>query len=97
MFCKHCGKLVDDNSVFCEFCGGKITADNGGASEKSEIKPKQQSVWDKFTDIYDSRDKVRDSYISMTAVETWDIIGKIPKNSCEDFLNEHKDELNKQP
>ena len=24
MKCKHCGKEIDNDSVFCEFCGGKV-------------------------------------------------------------------------
>ena len=23
MYCKHCGKEIADNSVFCKYCGGK--------------------------------------------------------------------------
>ena len=24
MYCKHCGKQIDDNSQFCKFCGKKL-------------------------------------------------------------------------
>ena len=24
MFCKHCGKKISDDAVFCNFCGAKI-------------------------------------------------------------------------
>lgn len=24
MFCKYCGKKIDDDSVFCMFCGKKV-------------------------------------------------------------------------
>lgn len=25
MFCKYCGKEIDDNSKFCEMCGKELT------------------------------------------------------------------------
>lgn len=25
MYCKHCGKQIDDNSQFCKFCGKQLT------------------------------------------------------------------------
>ena len=28
MYCKHCGKLISDDSSFCQFCGGKQTNNN---------------------------------------------------------------------
>ena len=24
MYCKHCGKSIDDNSVFCTYCGKPV-------------------------------------------------------------------------
>ncbi len=26
MYCKHCGKQIADDSTFCQYCGGKQTA-----------------------------------------------------------------------
>lgn len=28
MYCKHCGKLISDDSSFCQFCGGNQTNNN---------------------------------------------------------------------
>lgn len=28
MFCKNCGKEIDDNSKFCQYCGAKIVEPN---------------------------------------------------------------------
>lgn len=28
MFCKYCGKLVDNDSIYCRYCGRQIEKDN---------------------------------------------------------------------
>lgn len=50
MFCSKCGKEIDDNAVFCQFCGNKVlketTAEENSATQKepdlSIHKPKQE-------------------------------------------------------
>lgn len=37
MYCKHCGKEIDDNSTFCKYCGKS----QGNAQKGMAIKP----VW----------------------------------------------------
>lgn len=34
MFCKHCGKQIEDNTRFCPFCGGKA-ADNTNTGKET--------------------------------------------------------------
>lgn len=40
MYCKSCGKQIDDNSKFCRFCGQKLAGNNDleTASSESIIK-----------------------------------------------------------
>ena len=33
MYCRHCGKMVEDDAVFCRFCGGALKAE-----PKAEVK-----------------------------------------------------------
>ena len=28
MYCKHCGSQIEDNSVFCSYCGGKTSGED---------------------------------------------------------------------
>ena len=35
MYCKHCGKEIDDNSTFCKYCGKS----QGNAQKGMAIKP----------------------------------------------------------
>ena len=28
MYCKHCGKVIADDSKFCQHCGGKQTVES---------------------------------------------------------------------
>lgn len=38
MFCKHCGKEIDDNSSFCKYCGKSL---------KDVTKQSEMSFWEK--------------------------------------------------
>lgn len=45
MYCKHCGKEIDDDSKFCRYCGGEqetpiINSKKNVAEEKSHTKKK---------------------------------------------------------
>lgn len=46
MYCKHCGKVIADDSKFCRYCGTYLLgADNEYSSTDSEIK-KEQTITD---------------------------------------------------
>ena len=39
MYCNKCGKQITDNSVYCNFCGGKIEIiDNKESNKKVSAK-----------------------------------------------------------
>ena len=35
MFCRSCGKPIDDDSKFCPFCGTKVANDNSKVNEEN--------------------------------------------------------------
>ncbi len=37
MFCKYCGKQIDDNSTFCNFCGKNLTSSIQGTSNGTSM------------------------------------------------------------
>jgi len=37
MYCKKCGKKIDDDSIFCRYCGCKVTEIDPNASMKSGV------------------------------------------------------------
>lgn len=37
MYCKHCGKLIDDSSLFCKFCGKKVQEIENDFSPKDTV------------------------------------------------------------
>lgn len=45
MYCKQCGKLINDNSVFCEYCGTKVDNVNTNSGSSSTNTPKKNNVW----------------------------------------------------
>ncbi len=42
MFCKHCGKLIDNDSAFCMYCGGSQNNNNRN-DEPTQINPISKS------------------------------------------------------
>ena len=38
MYCRKCGKLIPNDSEYCQFCGEKIIGFNGGARNKEPIQ-----------------------------------------------------------
>jgi len=39
MYCKKCGKQIDDSSKFCEFCGASLTDDSQGTQGVQSTPP----------------------------------------------------------
>ena len=45
MYCKQCGNLINDNSIFCEYCGTKVDNVNTNSGSSSTNTPKKNNVW----------------------------------------------------
>lgn len=48
MYCKHCGKQIADNSIFCQYCGSK---QDDAATLNQELNPTQESSNKKVIEI----------------------------------------------
>ena len=44
MFCKSCGKKLEDGVKFCDGCGARVETSQSGVAQKPEIKPEEQMV-----------------------------------------------------
>ena len=44
MFCKHCGKEIDDDSSFCRHCGAKINIESENENHVKENNEKQPDL-----------------------------------------------------
>lgn len=98
MYCENCGKEIIAESNFCKFCGIRVADDNTNELPKPRNEqPRDTSLWDKFAEIYDSDKEERDKYIKLSSDEAWELIGRLGKNSFEDFIEENKSLLNEQP
>jgi len=104
MFCENCGKQIPDESKFCKFCGVKSAIGEIAGSDKKENKETTKiqeedniGIWDKFAEIYDSKGEERDKFNDLSSNEAWELINRIGKNTFEGFIEENKDQLNKQP
>ncbi len=91
MYCKKCGKKIDDNAKFCNFCG----FDNENIDFINQDKNK--STLDIFVSIYDSIGEQRDKYMNLSSNEAWELINRLGKNTFENYIEENRDVLNKQP
>lgn len=45
MFCKFCGKQIEDNSVFCKYCGGKQTGESTAVPGKRGDPAKKKKAF----------------------------------------------------
>lgn len=58
MYCKHCGKEIDDNSSFCKYCGKKlveiqkITIDIKKPQILDKASDKVKSIWDFIYNLF---------------------------------------------
>ncbi len=53
MFCKHCGKEVDNDSLFCSYCGLKLAKGVDGIDRQRRILLANQKEHPVVEDIYD--------------------------------------------
>ncbi len=107
MYCIHCGKQIDEDSIFCQFCGTKFekSEEQKPKQEKSDTKedgipqaPKTQVdlLWEKFVEVYDAKDDERRKFNSLSSPFIWELLQRLSLNAYESFLEENKEELNKQ-
>lgn len=99
MNCTSCGKKNSEGSIFCQYCGKKISIDKTHTnSKKSETKntSKDGLLWDKFAELYDSTGDERQEYLNKSSDEVWEVINRVSTNSFESFIEKYKDPLNKQ-
>ena len=53
MFCTKCGKQIDDDSIFCAYCGANLTeAQNIGASDSTPEPTVEQNVNEADEDVF---------------------------------------------
>ena len=105
MYCNNCGKKVNAEGKFCQFCGTGLKKVNqeslpSTSSHTSTNVTKQEgkiTLWDKFVKIYDSSGEERKKYTDLSSDEVWELIQRISVNSFESFIQDNKELLNKQP
>lgn len=99
MLCNNCSKLNPKGSNFCQHCGANLNKkvkDNSKKEVKKAMKS-NQTLWDKFIELYDSKDEERKKYTNLMSNEGWELIDRIGINTFEKFIEENKDQLNKLP
>ena len=74
MFCKYCGKKIDDDSIYCMFCGKKLKKNN--TREEDSIK---QSKGVKQNGTYTAPDGKKYTVRNRILYDEdgWDV-GKVP-------------------
>lgn len=96
MDCNNCHKQIDTDSKFCPYCGEKISK-KSKAKDSDTHKNKDKDLWHKFAEIYDSTGDERKVFEDLSSNEVWELIRRISTNKFEDFIQENKKLLNKQP
>jgi hypothetical protein len=101
MYCESCGQKNNEDSKFCRHCGSKIDSGSSTKEEKSSTKIKKTAksitLWDKFAEIYDSRNEERKEFTDQSSNEAWELINRLSTNTFENYIQLHKEALNTQP
>jgi len=107
MYCNKCGKHIDEDSVFCQFCGNKVNEgdleipESKSTTEEKSTEPvktvKEDILWDKFAEVYDAEGEDRTKFDALSSPYIWELLERLSVNRFENFIEEHKEELNKQP
>lgn len=97
MFCKNCGKELPDTSKFCAFCGERLSSSNTQTKSSDEKSERKASAWDIFIKILESTGEERESYTNNSSDAVWELLIRISTNVFEEFIEEKREELNKQP
>lgn len=104
----NCGKQIDEDSVFCQFCGTRslntkttskkraTTAKAKGLNKQTKITT-EVSLWDKFAEVYDAKDEDRKRFNNLSSLYIWEVLDRLAVNAFESFIQSNKEELNKQP
>lgn len=109
MFCKHCGKEIDENALFCNYCGGKQKDD----IENGEMIPQKENVTQKknghgcliafvgiiisiilFVGLYGGDDKVTTNSSSQTCSSQDDIAAAIGQYKSAGIIYKIEPSLN---
>lgn len=98
MQCNQCNKLNPKGSNFCQHCGNNLKQSSKRES-KNTVKKSQNklTLWEKFIEVYDSKNDERKQYIDLMSDEAWELINRISINTFEKFIEENKEQLNKLP
>lgn len=104
MYCNNCGNKISKEAKFCQHCGLQVVNQDTKTENQSNDKPKssnddkkQKTLWNIFSEIYDSRGDERNKYLDQSSNEVWVLINRISTNSFENFISTYKEQLNKQP
>ena len=79
MFCTNCGKNIEKDSKFCQFCGAKISGEGRENRNDNTIRS-EENLWDKFVEIYSSKDEERKKFEDNSSNEVWELINRISQN-----------------
>jgi uncharacterized membrane protein YvbJ len=76
MYCKKCGKQIDDDSMFCSFCGTKVGKETN--IEKKAIPEKMIKFSDTLIEDYKLVLPIKTMYVGISeSLEKYNLIYKI--------------------
>ncbi|MDP2638159.1 MAG: zinc ribbon domain-containing protein [Candidatus Levybacteria bacterium] len=108
MHCNKCGEKIEEDSAFCQFCGNKVAGNNTGQQandssreedieSKSVKKSRADLLWEKFAEVYDADGADREKFNALSSQHVWELLERLSVNAFESFIQDNKEELNKQP
>lgn len=108
MFCNQCGEQIEEDSIFCQFCGNKIQdirpetqSENTSKTKNVTRQPVNEDavdlLWSKFADVYDNKNNEQNKFDEISSEYIWELIERLYTNAFESLIGDKKDELNTRP
>lgn len=87
MYCKNCGKQIDDNSKFCQFCGTTVSGDEKPKTEASQTARK--SVYEGVIHKCPNCGQILDSFTAICPSCGYEIQKEYGEKTAIDILTEN--------
>ena len=101
MFCYQCGEQIEEDSIFCQFCGKNIASDDSEHQSENKnstiLKKESRLLVKKFDKLNLAIKKNDESILALSSVYISELLDRLSENTFERFLQANKDELNRQP
>lgn len=93
MFCSMCGKSGEEQDKFCRHCGHNLH-ETTDSPNKNEVEEK--GTWDILVELLEGESELRKKALEDASDVTWELMKPLSNVAFESFIEDNKEQLNKQ-